>query len=325
MDLIKLPDSHFLIPINMFDICLIDGAKKNFILEFYTASQIGKKNTCYYLDKFSYHIKNEYNIELKEYCKIYLKIEWPKCPVKKQDVGYKITGKGLILSQFNKGGVNKEHCTNFAKSCEKLSRDRMGENNPMHGKKSWNTGLTKETNEIVRLVAEKRIGRKNSDETKEKQREARKNHPLKIRHNTPHSEETKEFLRRNTASLWSRGVFNKTTSIHIKMREFLQTLQFVENFVEEFHIKYFSIDFAFPEHKIAIECQGSYYHVDPRIYPNGAKNAMQRRNLARDKMKREFLNKIDWIIIEIWEPEINDGSFKEEILCKFKELNLLKK
>ena len=108
------------------------------------------------------------------------------------------------------------------------------------------------------------------------------------------------------------------------MREFLQTLDLIENPVEEYQIKYFSADFAFPEHKIAIECQGQYYHVDPRVYPNGPKTAVQRRNFGRDKAKKKYLDMKGWIMLEAWEAEINDGSFKEDILCKLKELKLLK-
>ena len=84
------------------------------------------------------------------------------------------------------------------------------------------------------------------------------------------------------------------------------------------------MDFAFPEKKVAIECQGTYFHVDPRRYPDGPINAMQRRNFGRDKAKKKYCNLIGWEIIEVWENEINDDSFKENLKCKLLELKIIK-
>ena len=107
------------------------------------------------------------------------------------------------------------------------------------------------------------------------------------------------------------------------MREFLKTLNLKEPFKEEFQVKYFSMDFAFQNAKVAIECQGTYFHVDSRIYPNGPINAMQRRNFGRDKVKKQLCEKEGWIIIPIWETEINDEQFKNILLCELSKLNLL--
>ncbi len=51
---------------------------------------------------------------------------------------------------------------------------------------------------------------------------------------------------------------------------------------------------------------------------------MQRRNLIRDKAKKTFLKNRNWVLIELWEAKINDGQFKEILLCKLRELNVLK-
>ncbi len=52
---------------------------------------------------------------------------------------------------------------------------------------------------------------------------------------------------------------------------------------------------------------------------------MQRRNFGRDILKKQICSDQEgWIILEAWETEINDGTFKNQILCKLKELNLLK-
>jgi len=325
MKIIENADLVRIIPIEYFNVCLLDNKTREEISKMFTKTEVTKHKSCYYLDKFNHYLKTIHNLDMKEYCKKYLENEWPRCPINNEEVGFKLNGKGIMLSRFV-STVTKEYSPKFKEACERFSIERKGDGNPMYGKDSWNKGLTKETNEILREMGERGKGRKQSEAQKEKNRQ----HMLRrlangeVLHNTPHSEETKEFLRRNTAALWARGVFNRVTSIHIKMREFLQTLDLIENPVEEYQIKYFSSDFAFPEHKIAIECQGQYYHVDPRVYPNGPKTAVQRRNFGRDKAKKKYLDMKGWIMLEAWEAEINDGSFKEDILCKLKELKLLK-
>lgn len=324
MDIIILPDSKKLIPNHTFNTCLVDNLSLEEICKLYTFKDLGKNGCCYRIDKFIYHLKTKHNISVQEYFIKYHDFDWPKCPIKGNLVGFKIWGKGMVLSRFNKGGVSKEHCPAFAKACEKFAEERKGAGNPMYGLEAWNSGLTNETDERIRLSSGKRLGRKASEETKNLQSKRRMEHPLKIRHGIPHSKETVEKMRVNTAKLWATGVFNRTTSIHIKMREFLKTLNLKYEWVEEFQVKYFSMDFAFPNVKIAIECQGTYYHIDPRIYPNGPKDAIQRRNFGRDIAKRKVCcDQQGWTIIEVWETEFNDGTFKEQLLCRLKELNLL--
>lgn len=124
--------------------------------------------------------------------------------------------------------------------------------------------------------------------------------------------------------MWSEGKFNRVSSIQIKLREFLQSLNLKEQFKEEHQVKYYSIDFAFPLAKVAIECQGTYFHIDPRVYPNGPETKMQRQNKGRDKAKHKLLcENWGWRLMEVWEIEINNDEFKEQVKCKLKELGLL--
>lgn len=324
MKIIETLNLRKLIPSDYFNICKIDKFTRKQILEWYKKEEVTKRKSVYFLDKFEYHIK-QYNITLKEYCKKYLEIDWPTCPISNKEVGFKICGKGLMLSKFAVA-PNKEFCPKFKEWCDRMSIERAGKGNPVFGKKAWNSGLTSELDMRVKKCAEKRIGHKISEETRLKQSKAmykriEKNGPL---HAIPHSSETCEKLRKHTANLWATGIFRKVTSIHIKIREFLKTLNLKETPQEEYQVKYYSLDFALPDHKVGIECQGTYFHIDPRIYPNGPKDKIQRRNFGRDKAKKTYLTNKGWIIIESWETEINDGSFKNHILCKLKELNLLK-
>lgn len=321
---LKTLDSKRLIPIEHLLICKEDNLSLEEICKLYTYPQVGKKCGAYKLDKFIFHIKTRFNLTIREYLMKYFNFDWPLCPTKQTQVGFKTRKEGILLSDFAIGGMNRENCPAFAKFCERESIERRGEGNPMFGKQPWNEGLTKDTDERLKKLSEQRMGFEISEESKVKMRQRRKESPIKARHTTKHTPETIEKLKLHTAKLWAEGRFNRTTSIHIKMREFLATLDLKEQVTEEFQVKYFSMDFAFPSVKIAIECQGQYFHVDPRVYPNGPIDKIQRRNFGRDKAKRKICcDQEGWIILEAWEAEINDGTFKEQIKCKLKELNLL--
>lgn len=323
MDDIKKAVSYQFIPIDRFATCLADNLSLDEICKKYTKNDLNK-SSCYRLDKFEFHLKNHFALNLRDYCIEYLYYDWPKCPVSQEWLGYRVVGNGIKISMFKQGAVRKEYVPALDAAYKRFSEERKGENNPMFGKEGWSKGLTKENCKSLKSNSEKQKLRTTSEETKKKQRLARKNSNKKARHTTPHSEASKEKLRKSTARLWAEGVFDRTTSIHIKVRDFLQTLNLLEKPVEEFQVKYFSMDFAFPNHKIAIECQGSYYHIDPRIYPNGPINAMQRRNFGRDKAKRKVCcDQEGWIIIELWEPEINDGTFKDILQNKLLEYTLI--
>ena len=189
----------------------------------------------------------------------------------------------------------------------------------------WRARSNASVNPAVRHAgSESKKGKKASEETKKKQSESARARVVHGHTGHKHSKKTKLKLREKTALLWASGVFNRTTSIHLKVRTFLQELSLKEEVREEYQVKYFSMDFAFPKAKIAIECQGTYFHIDPRIYPNGPIDAIQRRNFGRDKAKKKICESQEgWIIIELWETEINDGSFKKILLCKLLELKLL--
>lgn len=140
----------------------------------------------------------------------------------------------------------------------------------------------------------------------------------------PHSPETREKMRVITAGRWAVGGFNKgTTSIHLKMREFLNGLVLKEPFKEEHQVLYYSLDFAFPQAKVAVECDGDYFHINPKFFPNGPKDAIQRRNAGRDRAKNTFLLNRGWTVIRIWECDINAGTYKDSLLCKLKQSGLL--
>ena len=311
-------ESPTLIPATLFGISKIDGLTREKIIQHYPHRTDG----AYYLNKFVKYLQKKYSLSLRDYCVQYLKIKWPQCPISHQDVGYKISGKGIELSKFRRGCLSRQLSPAFDAACNRFSLERKGNQNPMFGREAWNKGKDKR-NPIIKAIGAARIGMIFSDTTKKKQSDSAKKRIIHGHSGCKHTKSTIRKLKAHTAALWASGRFARVSSIHIKMREFLNTLSLVESYKEEHQVSYFSMDFAFPLHKIAIECQGTFFHVDPRIYPNGPINAIQRRNFGRDKVKRLLTKRQGWTIIEVWETEINDGSFKKDLQNQLKKQHVI--
>lgn len=320
MTIIEATDSlpHRLIPITEFATCLIDGKTRTEICKMYPGKNV------YYLQRFDRYLKEHHGMDIKAYVIQYGGVVWPKCPESGRDVGFGTAcGKGLLVRAYaHHAGVTMKTSAAVRENAEKMKVERRGTGNPMHGKPAWNLGLNAESNEsMARVAAATRNRPPPSKETREKMRQATLGC---ARHNMPHSPETVEKMRVITARRWAEGGFNKgATSIHVKMREFLQSLPLLQPFQEEVQEVYYSLDFAFPSAKIAIECDGDYFHINPQFYPDGPKDAIQRRNAGRDKAKNTFLYNRNWIVLRFWECDINAGSFKERLLCELRRLGLL--
>lgn len=315
MSIIKSFNSTNIIPIDIFYICKIDQASKEQIISLFPS----RDNGAYYLDKFINYLKKYHNISIKEYIEKFYQEEWPLCPVSNEPVGYKTSGSGLIFSKFKKGKINKTHCLAFKEACEKMSKNRLGVKNPMYGKKAWNHGLTKETDPKVALVAKNRIGIKFSESSKSKMKEARKNHPLKARHTTKHTEESKEKMRIATSKRWENGDFSfRKTTIEKKVETWLLDNNF--DFQYQVSINGFVADFACPFKKIIIECQGDFFHCNPKIYKYVKPiYEVQKRNVYRDSIKKKVYLDNGWRLIEIWESDVNSGEFKTILECELKK------
>jgi G:T-mismatch repair DNA endonuclease (very short patch repair protein) len=302
--------------ISDFYVCLIDGATKKDILKLYP----GRKNGAYYLNKFNNYLKDNYNIDLKTYLLNYLKKDYPKCIATKEYVNFKVSGVGVIFNDYIKGVVNKNNCENFAKGCKKLSKERMGINNPMYGKESWNKGLNKNTHPSLKIVSEKQKLRKFTKSIRAKMSASAKKRTVHGHTGKKHSKKTLKKLSEITAKRFKDGIFNKKSKIHIKVENFLKKNGF--DYVSEYHLKYYSLDIAFPNEKICVEIQGTFFHCDPRKYPNGPITKIQSRNFGRDKAKKKYLHKKGWNILEIWETEINNNEYEKSLLCNLKKLKV---
>lgn len=297
----------------MFDRCLVDGLSREDIIKRFPM----RENGAYYLDKFVNHLRS-HGLTLQEYCETYLNIIWPTCPTKKIKTGYKLSGKGVSISRYSKGGINKKVCRNFAIGCNKLSNDRLGSNNPMFGATPWNKGLDKEDPRVA-AIALKNTGKKVSEKTRKKQSFIRSKHPLKARHVTKHSKESKQKMRDATIKRWESGLFSfRETSIEKRVKIELERLNI--NFVQNHQIgSNFVCDFYLPDYNIIIECQGDFFHCNPNSKYKTPTYPVQFRNTYRDNKKREYYSQNGFFLLELWESEINSGEFKESLWQNLKK------
>lgn len=315
MSIINQPDNNYFIPISSFEVCIIDKISKEQIKKLFRFKNKG----AYYLHKFIDYIKEYHNLSIQDYIEKFLLKKWPLCPVSLERVGYRVNGKGIFFSTFKKGKINKENCPAFKKACEKFSRERLGENNPMFGKKSWNSGLTKYSDARIENISQKRNGIKFTDQHKNKLRNARRNHPLKARHISKHSEFSKEKMRQATIKRWQNGDFSfKKTSIETKVENWL--IENDINYLYQHGVGGFVADFACVSEKILIECHGDFFHCNPRIQKYSVpRYDIQKRNLYRDSIKRKIYAESSWKLIELWESDINSGKFKDVLKCELKK------
>lgn len=81
----------------------------------------------------------------------------------------------------------------------------------------------------------------------------------------------------------------------------------------------FVCDFAIPSIKIIIECDGDYWHANPKIYNHNLLDIRQKRNLKNDNFKNLYLSKQGWKVFRFFESDIKYSVEKciDKILSSF--------
>lgn len=179
-----------------------------------------------------------------------------------------------------------KHCGQSFPSRRKLQEHNKIEHNigPRgKGQTAWNKGLTKENNEIMQQIAKHcsetlkgKPGHKHTEETKKKLSEIRKK---QIAENDGIWWNSRSKCKRSYAEEWTKRLLEN---------EFKRT-----DFVEEYHIGKWFLDFAWPAYKLYIEIDGEQHE-----WPERKKN---------DEEKDRFCLSEGWKGLRIkWKEICND-------------------
>ena len=75
------------------------------------------------------------------------------------------------------------------------------------------------------------------------------------------------------------------------------------------------VDIYIPEKNLVIECQGDYWHMNPKKYKSMDKNKTTKRTAEqqweKDRHRKFFIELQGYRLVEIWESEINDGDYSK--------------
>ena len=195
----------------------------------------------------------------------------------------------------------------------KKFRDAMHKaGNSRRGMVTWQTG--KKCPQLSECV--KKFHREHPEFRKQvskRQKEYYQTHDgtFKGRH---HTEKTKRILslqRRNNPKVNEhlkrirKLAAKHVSNIERKIRRELVNRGYIDFLVN--HTVYdHNIDLIFPKEKLAIECEGCYFHGCKLCYPNIkiTESLIYKKN--RDKKKEIVLNENNWKLLRIWEHEINN-------------------
>jgi G:T-mismatch repair DNA endonuclease (very short patch repair protein) len=122
-----------------------------------------------------------------------------------------------------------------------------------------------------------------------------------------HSDETRAKMSETTARAHAKGKIGRPSKLEDVVARELDRLGV--RYVRQFAVRdsggkfMFVIDFWLPDHRVAIEVNGTYWHADPRVY-SGTLNTTQAHNLAKYRRKLDALGALDIRVGEAWEIDI---------------------
>jgi very-short-patch-repair endonuclease len=275
-------------------------------------SELSKKyGGCgiYHTETFKKHLEVDHNNTSLEK---YFDIDNTECGCHKQcgkKQKIRIHGANFRISDITCGRSKK-----FMLWAEKMKTERLGENNPMYGQIPWNSGLTSETSEILKRIADNQKGKIVSEETKERQSISAKKRLIHGHTGIPHTEESKQKMREHTLARLKAGSFKQTkTKPHICLASILEELGL--KYEEEKIVDKWSFDFYLIDYDIFLEADGDYFHSNPKQFPCGPQTKTQKRNKYRDYIKNKFCQDENMICKRFWEYDIlnNRELIKKEI------------
>lgn len=281
-------------------------------------SEYGGSN-CYLSKAMEKHILS-HSVTLEHYFEDILKLKRPLC---KCGICCKKCNISLRKNDISGFFWNDYQCgrnDGLKKWSEQAKVSRLGKNNPMFGKKPWNLNMNKGNSDYGKKQSLQKLGKKTSNEAKEKQSKSAKKRLIHGHKGHKHSEHSKRLMSIGTLNGIKNGRFKHTkTKPHIKMCDILKKNNV--QFEEEKIVDCWVFDLYIKKSDIFIEVDGDYFHSNPKIYPNGPKTKTQKINFYRDSKKNQFCIDNKMKLLRFWESDIlnNIELIEKEIVCKLNQ------
>lgn len=99
------------------------------------------------------------------------------------------------------------------------------------------------------------------------------------------------------------------------------------DYINNYGIKYYSIDNFLPQYNLMLEVMGDYWHSNPLVFPYEELNDIQLQRIPKDKAKHTYvLNQYNIEILYLWETDIinNPNLCKQLIVNYIKSNGVLK-
>ncbi len=82
----------------------------------------------------------------------------------------------------------------------------------------------------------------------------------------------------------------------------------LSTFKRQYKVGWYSLDFADPLRKLAVEVQGCWHHSCPLCFPGSPTHPTQKAIRGNDKRRTTYLINHGWKIINLWEHDIRNNN-----------------
>ncbi|WNF37806.1 DUF559 domain-containing protein [Bacillaceae bacterium IKA-2] len=258
--------------------------------------------------RFTTHLKEKHGMKLEEYLLKYfykkeqLLCQFEKCEnlvqlrrgIPKKHCSQSCSGKSLLLCEYCNKTFYKKH--KGTKTCSedcafKTKKEKITK---------WHALMAKE---------KKDIHFKNIISKTSTTRRRNKTPSWNSGKTGVYSDETIEKIRNATLEQMKNQRIVKT-NIEKIMDKLLDELDVQHRY--SFILNKRQFDFVLPDHRILIECDGDYWHANPKFYPNPAPWQIERIKI--DELKNKIASSNGYKILRFWEDDIKENI--DEVIKK---------
>lgn len=109
-------------------------------------------------------------------------------------------------------------------------------------------------------------------------------------------------------------------SLEMEMQRILDELGFAYKHSQKIEQRFF--DFYLPDFNVLIECDGTFWHADPRFFPNRDNlYALQKKNIAADTKKNILAQERGYILLRFWEYDVWNN--RDMVISQLQQLRRL--